>query len=223
MYCIFCNLLFYVICRLHMAFVVTESNSDVASRVSLYESGEFSDVTIICESGNFKVHRFALEQKSAYFRNMLKSCFKESSGEIKLKNVSADILLKILPHFYGATITVSYDDINDVLRLADMWFLDSLKEHCERQLPHIILQDNTFADEILGIARMYNCSPDIIRECEDVLFMTFNYLQQFVNGKCLSRWDKFLSLSPELLMKYFTKYNCKIQLEEQVLLLIQAW
>ena len=101
------------------------------SRLRLFETSESSDATIVCNGRKFKVHEFALAERSEYFSRMLTSNFEEGqTREIVQDSISAELMEKVLRHIYGCDIDLSLDETFLVLTFADMCLLDALKQEC---------------------------------------------------------------------------------------------
>jgi hypothetical protein len=101
---------------------------------SILDDEESSDFLIVSDNKEFKCHKNILKARSKVFKNMLVKdhAFQESSSNsLILKDVSDEAVEEMLNHVYSGKIpddqTVLTDDL---LKLADMYQLDSLKDAC---------------------------------------------------------------------------------------------
>ena len=86
----------------------------------LRESGLLADVTLVVDKVQFGAHRAVLASCSAYFRSMFTSEMKESSQNIiEIHGITATGLKEILDYIYTAEVTITVQNIQDVLSAAN--------------------------------------------------------------------------------------------------------
>eukprot|EP00565_Helicotheca_tamesis_P006483 CAMPEP_0185731426 /NCGR_PEP_ID=MMETSP1171-20130828/12877_1 /TAXON_ID=374046 /ORGANISM="Helicotheca tamensis, Strain CCMP826" /LENGTH=653 /DNA_ID=CAMNT_0028400689 /DNA_START=30 /DNA_END=1991 /DNA_ORIENTATION=- len=119
-----------------------------------FNDEEFSDVTFIVEGQHVYGHRMILSLVSDCFRAMFTTGFRESAAgcpEIEIPNCSHEAFLAMMEYIYtGKTPKIELfgvesgrgiDKVVDLLELADQFFLDHLKQICERMLQSAVNAD----------------------------------------------------------------------------------
>jgi hypothetical protein len=74
--------------------------------VSLYRSQSRTDVTLIVQSREFKVHRIILSTRSKYFKELFEA-YPSQSKIVLEENFDSDAFEMILEYIYGGQIVVS--------------------------------------------------------------------------------------------------------------------
>ena len=101
----------------------------------LLKDNRFSDVKIVVDKKKFFVHKGILAARSRYFPAMFESNMKEAEEvEIRITNISANILQEVLRFIYTGKIDVEMTMITDLLIVADMYGLDGLSAICEEAI-----------------------------------------------------------------------------------------
>mmetsp|Transcript_38479 Transcript_38479/g.56458 ORF Transcript_38479/g.56458 Transcript_38479/m.56458 type:complete len:470 (+) Transcript_38479:1201-2610(+) len=119
-----------------------------------FNDEEFSDVTFVVEGQHVYGHRMILSLVSDCFRAMFTTGFRESAAgcpEIEIPNCSHEAFLAMMEYIYtgkipnielfGSDATRGIDKLVDLLELADQFFLDHLKQICERMLQSAVNAD----------------------------------------------------------------------------------
>ena len=81
-------------------------NLSLGKRLSekMFLKDDFSDVKIICNGKTFPCHKVILSNQSEVFKSMLSngcgSMIEASTGEIKIKDISADVMESLLCFLY---------------------------------------------------------------------------------------------------------------------------
>ncbi|GBG74440.1 hypothetical protein CBR_g18852 [Chara braunii] len=114
---------------------------DMSRLESFYETGEFSDVTVIVGGTRVaRVHRLVLSAWSDPFCKMFTIGMRESHGtEIYLEDTSPKAMQALLGFMYTSKLDFEQDEVEDdflvsLLFLADQFGLDSLKIVCSTYL-----------------------------------------------------------------------------------------
>ncbi|XP_066547786.1 BTB/POZ domain-containing protein 8 [Amia ocellicauda] len=104
-----------------------------ADLLSLYKSGDSSDVSIQVGTQIFKAHRAILSVRSHYFSAMLSGNWLESSQQhISLHGVGPAEMDIVLQFIYGAVLDLPPGvPIGQVVSVADMYTLDGLRDVAE--------------------------------------------------------------------------------------------
>ena len=82
------------------------SNLSLGKRLSekMFLKDDFSDVKILCNGKTFPCHKVILSNQSEVFKSMLSngcgSMIEASTGEIKIKDISADVMESLLYFLY---------------------------------------------------------------------------------------------------------------------------
>ncbi|XP_076846548.1 BTB/POZ domain-containing protein 8 isoform X2 [Brachyhypopomus gauderio] len=107
-----------------------------ADLLTLYESGEASDISIQVGERVFSVHRAILCARSQYFRAMLCGSWMESSRQcITLQGLGPDEMEILLHFMYGAILDLPPGtNVSQVVLAADMLGLEGLKDVAEMVL-----------------------------------------------------------------------------------------
>ena len=116
----------------------------------------FSDVVLVVEDQKFHVHRFVLAMWSPVFTKMFSSDFKEkNSEEIPLPDKVAYEIKELLLIIYPTVSqkgwnTVTNENCYFLLKLADEYQMDAIKQMCEDFLVKKVtsMSGNTFLNEL---------------------------------------------------------------------------
>ena len=188
------------------------------SRLRLFETSESSDATIVCNGRKFKVHEFALAERSEYFSRMLTSNFEEAqTREIVQDSISAELMEKVLRHIYGSRIELSLSEALEVLSFADMCLLDGLKEECVNAIEQRLTADNALDIYERLIVCPCLSRTGLVLECERLIFEALNKIDCYESRQ-------FLKASYHLLISYFSEYQyCQFNEDEVVLAILSWW
>jgi hypothetical protein len=112
-------------------------------------SAEFSDVTFLVEEQPIPAHRALLCARSEYFRDMFGSGMRESatSAVIPIADMKFDVFRAVLEFLYSGCPTLTDANAFDLLKAADLFRLDSLKDLASRVLIRLV--------SIHNLQRMY--------------------------------------------------------------------
>ncbi|KAJ3586974.1 hypothetical protein NHX12_013365 [Muraenolepis orangiensis] len=97
----------------------------------LRAESKFFDVTLCAEGQEFPCHRTVLAAASTYFRAMFAGTLRESAMDrVELHEVSAELLRLLVDFCYTGRVTVSQDNVELLLKTADLFQFPSVKEAC---------------------------------------------------------------------------------------------
>lgn len=131
-----------------------------------FNDEEFSDVTFLVEGKHVYGHRIVLSLVSDCFRAMFTNGFREStSSVIPIPFCSYEAFMTMMEYIYTGQqtpqIIIDRNNMNDgiekaveLLELADQFFLDHLKQVCERILQPAVCVDTI--DYLLSVAEKTN-------------------------------------------------------------------
>lgn len=146
---------------------------------------EFSDVTFLVEGKKVYGHRMVLSLVSDCFRAMFTNGFRESNvTEIEIPHCSHQAFVTMMEYIYtGQTPHILLEGDNmpggvakvvELLELADQFFLDHLKQVCERMLQPMVRMDTyefmlsvaqkTNAKQLENVCRHFERNMDHIEE-----------------------------------------------------------
>ena len=109
----------------------TISSSILRGLASLRDEGRFLDVSLIVEDKKILAHRIVLAAFSTYFNSMFKlEMTKSKMDNIKLPNMSADIICQLVDFAYTATINISGENVQELLMAANFLRVLSVRHAC---------------------------------------------------------------------------------------------
>jgi len=86
--------------------------------------------------------------------------FKERSGsKVEIKDISKEAFQKFLDYIYSCEVSLTADDVIELLDLSNKYEVDDLKAVCQEHLLKELNDDN--AHDIFQYAHFYNCSMDL--------------------------------------------------------------
>ncbi|GAB4840773.1 hypothetical protein Ancab_021535 [Ancistrocladus abbreviatus] len=102
-----------------------------------------SDVTFLVEGRSFFAHRICLLASSDAFRAMFDGGYKEKDAKyVEIPNIQWEVFELMMRFLYTGTVNVTRDIAQDLLRAADQYLLDGLKQLCERTIAQDISTEN---------------------------------------------------------------------------------
>ncbi|XP_075640987.1 ARM REPEAT PROTEIN INTERACTING WITH ABF2-like [Castanea sativa] len=102
-----------------------------------------SDVTFLVEGKRFYAHRICLLASSDAFRAMFDGGYRERDAkDIEIPNIRWDVFELMMRFIYTGSVEVSLDIAQDLLRAADQYLLDGLKNLCEYAIAQDICVEN---------------------------------------------------------------------------------
>lgn len=117
---------------------------------------KFFDVTLCAEGREFHCHRTVLAAASTYFRAMFAGTLRESvMDRVVLHEVSAELLGLLVDFCYTGRVTVTQDNVDVLLKTADLFQFPSVKEACCAFLEQRLDVSNCL--EIQDFAEAYAC------------------------------------------------------------------
>ncbi|XP_026867704.2 kelch-like protein 21 [Electrophorus electricus] len=117
---------------------------------------KFFDVTLCAEGCEFQCHRTVLAAASTYFRAMFAGTLRESAMDrVVLHEVPAELLGLLVDFCYTGRVTVTHENVDLLLRAADLFQFPSVKEACCAFLEQRLDVSNCL--EIQDFAEAYAC------------------------------------------------------------------
>ena len=134
-----------------------------------------SDVEIICGITSFPCHRGILSARSPVFKAMLQADMEEKrKGIVDIKDFSPDVIEVMLNYMYTSTVSSNAQQTAEVLKAAEQYQLDLLKNACEVSLCRELKINNCLTYLILGdmyqAEMLKNCSMKMLFENMNEVF-----------------------------------------------------
>ncbi|XP_006641983.2 kelch-like protein 21 [Lepisosteus oculatus] len=152
---------------------------------------KFFDVTLRAEGREFPCHRAVLAAASNYFKAMFAGTLRESAMDcVELHEVSAELLGLLLDFCYTGRVTVSQDNVDLLLKTADLFQFPSVKEACCAFLEQRLDVSNCL--EIQDFAEAYACRG----LAESARRFALRNVAELAGGKDFARlpWKRLLEL-----------------------------
>ncbi|CAG5093421.1 Similar to Tdpoz3: TD and POZ domain-containing protein 3 (Mus musculus) [Cotesia congregata] len=110
-----------------------------------FKADEFSDIVLVVDNHKLPAHKIILSAHSPYFHAMFTTDMKESKeNRVEIQNFTVDLITEMLEFFY-TNRTKATEDVDVALQMvpvADMYQINSLKDICEATLSKNINLDN---------------------------------------------------------------------------------
>ena len=121
---------------------------------SILEDSSSSDLTLVCQDGEVKVHRLIMSGRSPVFNSLLKSDMQEkTSGAVKIEDFKIDVVRAMVNYIYTARIEDTFDDIVNLMKIGHKYLINTLVEDCSKMLIKSITVSNVL--ELGAIAEVF--------------------------------------------------------------------
>ncbi|XP_063680523.1 kelch-like protein 20 isoform X3 [Bolinopsis microptera] len=129
--------------------LLREYNSERHGRLLLDGIGDvflarqFTDVVVKIGETEIKAHKCILSACSKYFRAMFTTDLKEGQTDVvELKNMKEDSVNKVVNFMYTGKIQIVTDGVEDLLKVADMFDIQEVRDACTDTLIRNLCPDN---------------------------------------------------------------------------------
>ncbi|XP_046339067.2 kelch-like protein 12 [Haliotis rufescens] len=173
--------------------------------------GQFTDIIIRVEGKEFPCHKILLDSCCPYFSAYFSFSNTEQQNTVCLKGVSLSSFTKLIDFIYTATLTVSADEVIDLLECADFLQLRDLVHACSGFLLQHINYDTCLKIFQLAEAHLL---PDLKEAA-------WEYIQ--THFKDVAQSESFLHTPKDLLNRIVTSRTLKVDSEMIVLKSIINW
>ncbi|XP_076817549.1 kelch-like protein 12 [Clavelina lepadiformis] len=147
----------------------------------------FCDVTIKTDDGDFSAHKCVLSAFSEFYSKMFSSEMKKKlENEVSIKGVSSDIMDLIMEFIYTCKITLTTDNVFDVLAGSEQLQIPYVKEYCSKFL--LDNMNETLCLNAFTFARMYHLT-EVVKRSEECIFDNLLVLLKKDNFKSLGLND----------------------------------
>lgn len=178
----------------------------------LRKEGKLCDVSLLVEGEVFPAHRVVLAGSSPYFQAMFTGEMEESrTNSITLHDISPQALSALLDYCYTATITVTEENVQELLPAAGILQLTWVRQICCEFMEHQLDTSNCLG--IHAFADTYSC-PELQKAAGS--FAQEHYLE-------VLEGVEFLELSASALGELLQSEDLNVQNEEQVFESVMKW
>ncbi|GAB1597504.1 kelch-like protein 26 [Argonauta hians] len=171
------------------------------------------DIKLSVGGTSFRVHKQVLSEASDYFSAMFHHDMKEKEQDaIEIKDISPKGFSAILDYFYHGNITISPENIEDVLEVARFFQADWIVEVCCNFLiEYMSIENYTYVQNLADKFALGDLKPDILQ------VLAINIIP-------LVQQPKFLQNLPENLLLAFLQCEIYVEAHEYFLFkLILDW
>eukprot|EP00088_Acartia_fossae_P068928 TRINITY_DN8858_c0_g1_i1.p1 TRINITY_DN8858_c0_g1~~TRINITY_DN8858_c0_g1_i1.p1 ORF type:complete len:394 (+),score=91.00 TRINITY_DN8858_c0_g1_i1:45-1226(+) len=125
---------------------------------NIWETGRFSDCTIICEGKEFKCHKNILSARSTVFEAMFShsSMLEAQSSIVNIEDLDADVVQDMIKYIYSGRTTSLSTKADRLLSAAEKYDLRELKGMCETSLCDTIHTENVL--DLLVLADLHQAN-----------------------------------------------------------------
>ncbi|XP_055845251.1 kelch-like protein 4 isoform X2 [Episyrphus balteatus] len=181
---------------------------------TFYESGEFCDIVLIAGVDDFRLpaHRMILSASSGYFRTMFRSNLSDAKApEITLEQWDGETLKSIVDFMYTPTIEIMNENVENVLRAADFFQVNSLVTSCCTFMMQQL--DTCNCLRVVFFAEQHNYS-ELLEKA-----LAFTHL----NFEQVSKEQEFLEMTDEQLARFLASDEIRVSSEKSLLLSVVDW
>ncbi|CAG5126215.1 unnamed protein product [Candidula unifasciata] len=178
----------------------------------LRAENELCDFKVLAQGRVFEVHRALLAATSDYFRVMFKGVMAESKQDtIDLKGVSADGLQQVVEFIYSGEMTLSGENLTEVINTASHLQVASAIDVCSSYIKSLLTFDNY--EELISIADTYSLEA-VVTYWESMIH------ERFVE---FSNTQAFLKMDGEKFAYHLAQDKLRVPSEYQLFLIVEKW
>ena len=124
---------------------------------SLYDHGELCDVILRAGAREFSAHKVVLVACCPYFSAMFRSGMTEAKeNRVEMKDVDPDALELVLRLIYTGKVTLTAQNVQNLLSISCLFQLESLKDACATFIHRQLSPGNCLG--IKDFAEMHGCA-----------------------------------------------------------------
>ncbi|XP_035659559.1 kelch-like protein 12 isoform X1 [Branchiostoma floridae] len=178
------------------------------------QEGWLCDVVLSVSGRSLPAHRGVLAEHSQYFRAMFSSGMLETTQRhVEVHGLEPSAVEQLISFMYTGELTVTPDNVQDLLAAADMLQLEEVKKCCIELLLKLTNTSNCLGMKCLG--ERYMCSS-LVSMAQQVIKSRF---------AAVAGGEEFLQLSPGHLAQILSLDDLELGLggEDTVLLSVLKW
>ncbi|KAK3791873.1 hypothetical protein RRG08_026776 [Elysia crispata] len=188
------------------------SDSVVRHFQKLRAENELCDFKVVAQGRVFEVHRALLAATSDFFRVMFKGRMAESNQDtVDLKGVSADGLQQIIEFIYSGEMTLSGENLTEVIHTASHLQVSSAIDVCSSYIKSLLTFESY--KDLLSIADTYSL--------DSVLQHWDNMIQERFMEFCGTQ--AFLQMDGQKLTHHIGQDTLRLPSEYQLFLNLDKW
>ena len=181
----------------HIAFTITENQtqgSAILDKLRLQkDAGRFCDVVFHVQNRLYLAHRNVLAACSPYLDSVLKAN-KVAKEHLTVQCQNLDVFQALLDYMYTGNIVISGHRVPELLRLANHFLIEHLKQGCIAFLERNITAANCFSIKeqiersrcqtlVHTVESFILCNIGDIVQHEEVLEFNYSKLEQLISSK----------------------------------------
>ncbi|XP_016658900.1 kelch-like protein 2 isoform X1 [Acyrthosiphon pisum] len=174
--------------------------------------GVLCDIKLETDDGKIILgHKVVFISASPYFRAMFTLSEEVKKDHINIREVDFKVLQLLVDYMYTGEITITEENVQDIVPAADLLQLDYVKRACVGSLQKQLDPSNCIG--IKAFAGMYNCTE------------LLSISEEFIKKQFLEvvKYDEFLSLSSGEVIKLISCHDISVPLEEKVFECVMNW
>ncbi|XP_060936185.1 kelch-like protein 10 [Limanda limanda] len=173
-------------------------------------SGQFCDAVLQVEDRQFPIHRIILSDFSTYFQALFVNQI-TTDKVFHITHVSSDIMQIIIEFAYTGSVTMTKDNVHELMVAADMLNIVGIIQACSSFISeHLCLQN------CIGIWHFTDTCPSDELRCK-----AFHYIM--VHFDRVINFEEYLQLSVQDLVKILGKDELNVKSERTVFDVILRW
>jgi len=141
----------------------------------LQGDSDTTDMVIKCGDQELKVHSLIMMARSPVFYRMLTTDMVEKKEKIvTLKDWQIEVVREMVNYMYTATISPNFNNLLELLAIADKYCVSPLVSLCSIQLASTIKQDTALE---MGIFGERHCADELVDKCASYISHDLNCLE----------------------------------------------
>ncbi|TRY92490.1 hypothetical protein DNTS_028193, partial [Danionella cerebrum] len=175
--------------------------------------GEHTDVTIKVQERDFKAHKIILCGCSPFFRMLFSTQWSRTEDSFSFQEISSDIMSLIIDFAYARPISITEDNVFELLVMADQFLISGLVETCCRFLEENLSPINCLSTLVFS-KKFYSCSK--------IQHIAKLYVLQHFD-EIIKVSQEFLEVPLDVLVEMFGQDELNVKEEETVFEAIIHW
>ena len=170
------------------------------------------DLWLQVDGINIRAHRTVVAACSDYFMGMCDSKMIPEDGRVEVKDVDPAAFKELIEFMYTGTITITEENVEDLLRCSTMILLDKVQKRCCSFLQNLINEHNC-----LGIWRI---GEEL--SCYDLANKALTFAQENFGDVCMNS-DEFVLLPHEHVCALISSDTTAVPSEDSIYQAVSRW